>query len=764
GKVVQLRLQKMQLGEPDASGRRSPVAIEGDEELLEVDTVVAALGQGISPDGFDGISLTRGNTIIADEHMFTTNEKGVFAIGDCINDGAAIAIKAIGDAKRAAASVDGYLRGEDARYKAPYRVIRSDMTQDDFADIKKEPRARVSHLSPDERFDSFFEVTKRLDKNMAVREAARCLECGCHDYFECKLIALADQYDVHPERYRESVLKVAVEDNHPFIIRDPNKCILCGLCVRICSEVVGSTALGFVDRGFDTVVKPAFEDPLGETSCVSCGQCVSVCPTGALQERIPFIKPVPLDTKKTDSICGLCAVGCSTRVESHGNRLVKTTPARDRGINNGVMCGRGRFGLSYVYKDGRIITPMIRKKGVLEPASWNDALVHIAKKMESLAMRGEKTAVSIGQNYCVEDAGAVMNLAKLFNAEMFSFANRDNGLAMVLGSDASPNTLEEVLATGGIFVFGSSPMHNPVILARLREAARYGVPVTVVSADDDEFNISCDVIKVPNTTGFIKQVIKSLIDSGCKPKRAVGFDELRDSLAGITVGDGARTFAERYIAAKKAMVLFALGELSVAAAVEIANMAVVAGHIGSPRNGIYMLRQMSGSQTLADLGITATADALAGTKGLLVFGEDTDIRSDELEFLAVQDTHITDTAKHADVVLPLAVYPEIDGTYVNTERRIQHCRGVIKPPMAYRTSEIAQRIAEVVDASALAGDVRALYPSTRIGECSPTPVMHADGFGFDDNMARLTVAAESAFVEELAQTSYLMNAVTADMP
>ena len=764
GKVAKLRLQKMQLGEPDDSGRRRPVAIEGDEEILEIDTVIAALGQGIVPEGFTGMELTRGNTIIADEQAFTTNIDGVFAIGDCINDGAAIAIKAIGDAKKAAISIGAYLNGVDISHKEPYRVKRDDLTEADFADRKKEPRAKAYHLKPGERSDNFFEIMETFDKETAVKEASRCLECGCHDYFECKLISLADRNDVEPDRFRESVSKVEFKDDHPFILRDPNKCILCGLCVRICDELVGSAALGFVNRGFNTVVKPAFEDALSDTTCISCGQCVSVCPTGALQERITIKKSIPLETKKTGTICGMCSVGCSSCVESRGDLLVKTTPATDRGINDGLMCGRGRFGMNYVQRDGRITTPMIRKNGELTPVSWRDAFVYAAKKMESLKMRGEKTAVSIGHTYCLEDAGAIRNLAKIFDSEVFSFLNRENGLVKVFGCDGSPNSLEEVLGANGIFVFGGSMLSNPVILSKLRHAAKNGVPVTVVSTEKGEYNLPCNIIETPDSTAFIKQVTKALIESGCVPKNTDGFDELKASLSGVTVSSDAEKLAKDYKAAKKAMVLYAIGELSSAAATEIANMAVIAGHVGSPKNGIYMLRQMSGSQVLADYGITETADVANGARGLMVFGEDCEIQSDGLEFLAVQDTLFTKAMEKADVVFPLAAYPEIDGTFVNTERRVQQCNKAVNPPIEYRTADIAQKIAEILEDSAPAGNANELYPMIESGECGPAPVLYVDGFGFPDKRAKLQVVPETGMFEHLEPTCSLLNAVEADLP
>ena len=763
GRVAKMRLQKMKLGEPDSSGRRRPEPADGEEEL-EVDTVVAALGQGINPNGFSDIKLTRGNTIIADEQVFTTSEKGVFAIGDCINDGAAIAIKSIGDARKAAIAVDRYLSGVDISHNEPYRVVREDMTAEDFADIKKEPRAHTHHLAPDERTDSFFEMTETLDNEQALNEASRCLECGCHDFFECKLIALADRHNVEPDRFRESVPNTTFDDDHPFIIRDPNKCILCGLCVRVCYEIIGSAALGFIDRGYDTIVKPAFDDKLAESSCVSCGQCVAVCPTGAIQERLAIKKPVPLDTKKTGSVCGICAVGCPTCLESLGNLLVKTTPVMNTGKYDGVMCGRGRFGINYIQKEGRLTTPMIRRKGNLVPVGWHEAFVYTAKKMESLKMRGEKTAVSIGHTYCVEDAGAIRNLAKLMDSELFSFLNRGNGLISVLGFGSSPNTLDEVLGTNSAIVFGSSMLKNPVILAKLRHAVRKGVQVTVVSNDNEEYNLTCKVIRAPDSTGFIKQVIKALIDSGCAPKKADGFKELKASLSSIDVSDDAKALADIYKSAKKAMILYALGQLSTSAATELANMAVVSGHVGSPRDGIYMLRQMSGSQILAEYRIADTSEAAEGATGMMIFGEDPVSVPENLKFLMVQDAFLTETAKQADIVFPLAAYPEIDGTFVNTERSVQMCRKAVEPPMEYRTYEIVQKIAEVLESNVPAGTVLELYPKAKPDQAEKPPILYVDGFGFPDTKAKLQVIEETVLFDELAATSSLLKAITADLP
>ena len=129
---------------------------------------------------------------------------------------------------------------------------------------------------------------------------------------------------------------IEFEDDHPFIVRDPNKCILCGLCVRVCDEVMGVGALGLVDRGFDTVVKPNMEKSLCESGCESCGQCVSVCPTGALQERLTIQKEVPLETEITETTCSYCSVGCTLDLESYGDMLIKANPSKEGVVNAGI--------------------------------------------------------------------------------------------------------------------------------------------------------------------------------------------------------------------------------------------------------------------------------------------------------------------------------------------------------------------------------------------------------------------------------------------
>ena len=296
-KVKAVRLQIMELGEPDNSGRRSPVPVIGKEEIIEADNVIVAIGQKLNNAGFEEITQTKRGTIIADEHTFCTNLDGVFAIGDATNKGADIAITAIGEAKQAAEMVDRYLNGgrlKQLKYETPY-LVKTEKTPEDFYDREKSPRVKISCRTADERRKDFSEVNSCLTEEEARKEASRCLECGCHAFSEksCKLINYANQYKVQPERFKGKTHRYECENIQNCITHNPEKCILCGLCVRICDEVVGAAFLGFVNRGFDTAVNSAVDIDINIDSCgincISCGKCVESCPTGALKKTQNFI-------------------------------------------------------------------------------------------------------------------------------------------------------------------------------------------------------------------------------------------------------------------------------------------------------------------------------------------------------------------------------------------------------------------------------------------------------------------------------------------
>lgn len=379
GKMAGVKFQKMQLGEPDASGRRSPVPIPGEELYIEADTCIAAIGQQIDSTGLDGISISR-NRIVIEDGTYRTSIPYVFAAGDAVT-GPDIAVRAIATGKEAAFAIESYLSGELKPIKLPYLVKQDDISTKDLEGREKIARNQPVLLEPELRKDNFREYLQTFDEESARAEGARCLECGCLDYFDCKLYQYSNIYDVNPEKLPGVKPKREKDYSGVNILRDPNKCILCGLCVRVCDEIAGAATLGYVRRGFEAVTKPEFENPLANSTCIFCGECAYVCPTGAIMSVNSNTKPVPVKVKETVTTCTGCSLTCPVTVESRGDMMIRIKPYMESGLDEALLCRKGSFGFDWVNGKYVVEEPMIRDRDGLKTIDMDNALRTMVKEV-----------------------------------------------------------------------------------------------------------------------------------------------------------------------------------------------------------------------------------------------------------------------------------------------------------------------------------------------------------------------------------------------
>ena len=207
-----------------------------------------------------------------------------------------------------------------------------------------------------------------------------------------------------------------VDATGQYFVMDHNRCILCHRCVRACGELVGNFTLGIEERGASSMLVADTGVPLGESTCVSCGTCVSVCPTGALIERRAAYQGHEKQLEPVQSVCIGCSVGCGITVYARDNRLVRILGDWDAPLNGGVLCKDGRF-LPMEEDRERITTPMVKKDGKLQPATWEEAISTIASKMKPLAgKKGDGIAALTSTRLPVE---ALSQFKQLFAGGLF---------------------------------------------------------------------------------------------------------------------------------------------------------------------------------------------------------------------------------------------------------------------------------------------------------------------------------------------------------
>lgn len=389
GRVEKVELIRMKLGEPDASGRRRPIPIEGSNFLIDADNVILAIGQYCDEAFLKslGIKAKRGKALV-DEITMQTNLEGVFAAGDLVL-GPSTVIESIATGRKAALMIDLYLKGklEKAREvllepskhvnevvsdEDLYRVLFDlkpynhwkDVTEKDYEHVERKPRVKTRLKPAGERVKGFIEVEETLTEDEVLEEAKRCMSCGCMEVFRCKLREYATLYDAKQDRFKGEVNRFEIDETHPNVALDNNKCVLCGRCVNLTQEITGEGVLDYLFRGFKARISPPIGETLGESEGVFIGDMIDVCPTGAISEKLPFVKPGPWKSTPVATVCNGCSLACEMNIEVYGDMLVRASSRA--GWNNGHICDVGRFGKPWAED---LAFPLLNGESV----GWEDA-------------------------------------------------------------------------------------------------------------------------------------------------------------------------------------------------------------------------------------------------------------------------------------------------------------------------------------------------------------------------------------------------------
>lgn len=554
------------------------------------------------------------------------------------------------------------------------------------------------------------------------------LDCPvCDAAGDCDLQNLTYEYKVNANNFTDEKFHWEIDYENPLIERDQNRCIHCGKCARICDEIVSFGAYSFVNRGIEAKIGTPFDAPL---SCEYCGSCISVCPVGALIAKPFKFKARWWALSKVKSVCSYCGTGCQLTLGVKDDKVLTTIYDEDQGFHNGQLCGRGRFGYQFVNSDKRLTTPLVRKNGALQPASWDEALELIATNLHN-AKQNDQSSV------------AALATARLTNEELFLFRKLFKDVVGTDSIDHSGGFAHTALTAGMKESFGitSSPsviadIQKSNLLLVVKSDAYETHPVLGfeinlgVKRKDVDLRIISDktgkLAKLPKAFTYLHKPVteillvnalaKVIVDENLVDASAAalpGMDSLKTLLAGVNLADASaatgvsleaiKELATAYAKADKALIILPTGlgypghDKDLAQA--LANLALLTGNIGKEGAGILVLGEKNNSQGAADLAIHPTAggrDAAAiidgctngSVKFLYIAGENpvvsypdrtkTEKALDAAGFVVVQDLFLTETAQRADVVLPVKSFAEKCGTFTSVGRHVQKIRKAIK--------------------------------------------------------------------------------------
>jgi len=371
------------------------------------------------------------------------------------------------------------------------------------------------------------------------------LDCPvCDKAGQCALQDLVYEYGKPSSRFVRERKHAPADSKSPLIELDSNRCILCGKCVRLCAEHQGRGSLGLIGRGFPTVVQHAF----GEGhDCDFCGQCIDVCPTGAILNKSLKFKARSWYLDEKDTLCPFCGCGCTLTLGTKDGKIVRSRGKEDNGVNEGNLCGRGRFGFDFIYGENRLTSPMIRKGTELVPVSWEEALAYTGERLRQVtAAYGPSSIGAIGSPRCTNEDNyifqkfirEVVGSGNIDSSAAFGYGIAEKAWNAAFGLSGHRIDLKSPLGKEVILVLESDiSASHPVFGGNILRAKREGSKLIVVDSRETKLTRhSTQWVKINQGTGvaLLNGIMKVMIDSGLVDREQIskvrGFADLEKAL------------------------------------------------------------------------------------------------------------------------------------------------------------------------------------------------------------------------------------------
>jgi NADH-quinone oxidoreductase subunit G len=539
------------------------------------------------------------------------------------------------------------------------------------------------------------------------------LDCPvCDKGGECELQDMTFRYGLDHSRFTEEKLHYPEEKWSPLVYYDAPRCIMCFRCVRVCDEGMDVKALGVGARGVHSVIIP--NEP-GQLACEECGMCIDICPVGALTSGTYRYQTRPWEMQYVPNPCTHCSNGCKTTLSVRNNEILRANNRDGSGINGEFLCGKGRFGFDFTSNAERIRQPLVRRNGKLEPASWEDALEEVARRLKQVRdQHGAQAIGVIGSNHTTNEENYLLNR---FARATLGTNNIDHhrtadyaGLAAALGPNYknSQATMADIYTAQAVLLIGNDVTNqNPLVAWQIRTGVRHhGTRLYAINGQDSKIHRKAvQVVQtpkggeraalrwlahgegqfdVPTTEALVR--LKAALEAEKDLVILFGADiqgpAIRDLVSfAVQLGGQTRFMAlGDYSNSRGAADMGVLpdrlpGYAHVTEASSRERFGNIWGGVELPTAPGFSTRQMMEAAATGKL----KALYVIGANPVKTFGLAQPDKVAGLELLVVHEMFLTETAQRADVVLPAASSYEKDGTLTNTAGEVQMTHRSIDP-------------------------------------------------------------------------------------
>ena len=491
------------------------------------------------------------------------------------------------------------------------------------------------------------------------------LDCmTCTKAGVCNLQQYAYDFEIKESNFTRKKFGYPVDQSNPFIKRDPEYCVLCSRCIRICKSQ-GTNVLEFSGRGVGAKVVTANDKPLQESNCTFCGNCIDVCPVNAILESDRWRKGREWEYTKAATVCLSCGNACSTIVSTKDGEVMKINSGASEGTAERFLCAVGRFGFDSVKGDLRVTAPMKRVGGKLEETSWEDA---IALAAEKLKIAGAEASFISSGSILNEDAALMKKMA----SDVVKTKNIDSTVSLYSEYDAM-NSATADLENADLFVLvGLAPDQWKRVLPALDAIVRKrmndgGAKLLVLNSKEPKIASVATAFLKGDEVKMLEELAQAVISKGVKAPK-----EMIEALAHVNPSDAAMNAADVFEAAKVPVIFSSPALYKAALNLSLIKGDAVAVPLEANAKGVIMMGMTSEGKKFNEI-------ISSSSKVLYAVGETPVKTRPDTGFLIVQTSYMTDLAKQADLILPSAAALESDGTIIDYLGRLKQVKMTCEP-------------------------------------------------------------------------------------